>query len=125
MIDLMAALFAFWSQFGIPAYLQDCVPHDAQLPYITYNVSRNGWNGSAYVTVFNWHYAPDGGNRERAEVMSAIAQAIRPDGVMLDVGEGYAILSPNDTDFQTIYNDAEDEQVIGGRTSCILQTYTL
>lgn len=125
MMDLMAALFAFWSQFGIPAYLQDCVPHDAQLPYIVYTVSNSGLNGMSIVTTINWHYAPDGGNRERAELMSAIAKAIPPNGVMLDVGEGYAILSPNDTDFQTIYNDPEDEQVIGGRTSCILQTYTL
>ena len=32
------AIHFFWSQFGLPAYDENSVPDDAQMPYITYNV---------------------------------------------------------------------------------------
>lgn len=31
------ALYQFWSSFGIPAYEENSVPDDANLPYITYS----------------------------------------------------------------------------------------
>ena len=42
---------------------------------------------------------------------------------MLAVGDGFAILERNDAEFQSIYNDPEDKDVIGGRTSYILRNY--
>ena len=40
MKEIMAALYAFWSQFGIPAYAEDMVPSTADLPYIRYTVTK-------------------------------------------------------------------------------------
>lgn len=38
MTNTASALYAFWSGFGIPAYLENTVPDEATLPYITYNL---------------------------------------------------------------------------------------
>ena len=36
MTETAKALYTFFSSFGIPAYLQDAVPDNAKMPYITY-----------------------------------------------------------------------------------------
>lgn len=38
-MDKQQAVHSFWSSFGISAYDENSVPDDAELPYITYNVS--------------------------------------------------------------------------------------
>lgn len=38
MTDVHQALHAFWSSFGVPAYLSGHVPDGASLPYITFEV---------------------------------------------------------------------------------------
>ena len=34
--DKWQALYQFWSSFGIPAYAENSVPEEAEMPYITY-----------------------------------------------------------------------------------------
>ena len=38
MRDTAAALYTFFSSFGIPAYVEYNVPDNAALPYITYEL---------------------------------------------------------------------------------------
>lgn len=38
MTETATALYDFFSGFGIPAYLQDNIPDNAQMPYITYEL---------------------------------------------------------------------------------------
>lgn len=121
MTGVKDALADFWSQFGIPAYLDDCVPKDATLPYITYGVTQSGFSGSAVLTAFNWHERLISGNRDRTEMMDRIADAIPVGGVMLQTDDGYIVLYRNDADFQTDWQDETDTDVIGGRTSYIAQ----
>lgn len=123
MTDLKRALYEFWSQFGVPAYLSDCVPDGAELPYITYTVAQPAFNGSTVLTAFNWHRRGENGNVERSSLMDLIADAIPVSGRFLPVGEGYVVLYRNDSDFQTDWQDNLDTDIIAGRTSYIVQYY--
>lgn len=117
MTEIMEALYAFWSQFGIPAYMDDQVPDDAVLPYITYQVAKGEFNSSTVLTAFNWHRRQLGGNADRADMMEMIAKAIPNEGVLLPIGREYLELRRNTAGFQTPWQDPEDANVIGGRTS--------
>lgn len=54
MYQAAAALKTFFSGFGIPAYAQDSVPEDVQLPYITYSLSSPEWNQKASLYAQVW-----------------------------------------------------------------------
>ena len=123
MTELAAALYDFWSGFGIPAYLQDNVPDDAVLPYITYELVRGDAMSATVLVAHNWHQKAAGGNAARHEVMDAIARAIPSQGRVVSVGSGSIALYRNDANFQTDVADEEDPSVIGGRTSYEVHFY--
>lgn len=125
MTDIRDALHDFWEQFGLPAYLEDCVPTDAVLPYITYNVTQSGFNGSVVLTAYNWHARVISGDRDRTEMMDRIADAFPVGGQMLPVDGGYIVMYRNDADFQTNWQDENDKDVLAGRTSYIVQYYNI
>lgn len=125
MRDVMAALYAFWSQFGIPAYAEDMVPDGATVPYIRYTVSKAPAMQTAFLTAFNYHSKKLMGNVERAEMAGLIADAIPEKGVKLPLdGGGYLTLYRN-SDFQTPYQDPEDLDVIGVRTNVEVHFYAM
>ena len=123
MTELAAALYDFWSGFGVPAYLQDNVPDNAVLPYITYELTRGDGMSATVLVAHNWHQKAAGGNAARHEVMDAIARAIPPQGRRVPVGHGFVMLYRNDATFQTDVTDPEDPAVIGGRTSYEVHFY--
>jgi hypothetical protein len=50
-----AALYDFFSSFGLPAYADTAVPDDAEYPYLTYNLVLNAWDGGeTAITVNLW-----------------------------------------------------------------------
>lgn len=125
MKDIMSALYAFWSQFGIPAYSEDTVPANAELPYIRYQVAKAPLMGATVLTAYNYHRQKLMGNLERAEVAGRIADAIPESGVKLPLdGGGFVVLYRN-TDFQNPYQDPEDLDVIGVRTSVEVHFYAI
>lgn len=125
MTELMAAFYAFWSQFGVPAYAEDMVPPEATPPYIRYTVTRAPLMDTAVMTAFNYHRAALMGNVERARLAGLIADAIPQGGVKILVeGRGYLIFRRG-SDFQTLYQDPDDRDIIGIRTSVEVDFYTL
>ena len=125
MNDIMEALYAFWNQFGIPAYSDDMVPDDAKLPYIRYGVAKAPLTSASVLTAYNYHSARLMGNVERAAIADQIAKAIPQGGIKVRLsGGGYLILYRG-SDFQTPYKDPEDPNVIGIRTSVEVYFYTL
>lgn len=50
------AIHNFWSSFGMPAYQQDTVPEDAQMPYITYNVATAEIDTAVNLYASIWDY---------------------------------------------------------------------
>lgn len=125
MSEIMEALYAFWSQFGIPAYAEDMVPDNAKLPYIRYSVVKAPLTSASVATAYNYHNARLMGNVERAAIADQIAKAIPQGGIKVRLsGGGYLILYRG-SDFQTPYKDPEDPNVIGIRTSVEVYFYTL
>ena len=53
-----AALYQFWSSFGITAYPSNRVPEDTAFPFITYEpIIANWWTGAAAASVVNvWYH---------------------------------------------------------------------
>ena len=125
MNDIMAALYAFWNQFGIPAYAEDMVPENATVPYIRYTVSKAPAMDVSYLTAFNYHSRRLMGNVERAEMSDRIAKAIPQGGVRIPLDKGGFLMLYRNTDFQTPYQDPEDLDVIGIRTSVEVHFYAM
>lgn len=125
MRDIMAALHTFWSQFGIPAYVDDAVPFDAELPYIRFSVAKGPALDASILTAFNFHRLKLMGNVERAEVAERIAEAIPEQGVKIPLDNGGFIILYRNSDFQTTYQDPEDLDVIGVRTSVEVHFYSM
>lgn len=55
MTNAAAALYSFFSGFGIPAYEENSVPKDAKLPYITYEIQEPDWSETASITASVWY----------------------------------------------------------------------
>lgn len=125
MSEIMAALYAFWSQFGIPAYAEDMVPDTATLPYIRYTVVKSPAMGTTLLTAFNYHSKRLMGNVERAEMADQIAAAIPERGVKIPLENGGFLVMYRNSDFQTPYQDPEDLDVIGVRTSVEVHFYSM
>lgn len=126
MTGLKQALQSFWVQFGVPAYLDDDVPQDAQLPYITYGVSQSDFNGSGVQTAFVWcDKESPYGNRWRTAMADKIETAFPVGGLMIAVDEGYIILYRNSSAFLRDWQDPNDPNVLGVRVSYIVQHYHL
>lgn len=126
MTGLKQVLYQFWSQFGVPAYLDDDVPQDAKLPYITYGVSLSDFNGSTVQTAFAWcDREKPYGNLWRTQMMDSIETAIPVGGLMLAVDDGYIILMRNSSTFLRDWQDPNDRNVLGVRCSYIVQHYHL
>lgn len=125
MNDIMAALYAFWSQFGIPAYAEDMVPDTATVPYIRYTVANSPAFDVSYLIAFNYHSRRLMGNVERAEMAGRIADAIPRKGVRIPLANGGFIMLYRNSDFQTPYQDPENPDVIGIRTSVEVHFYAM
>lgn len=54
MTNVATALYSFWSSFSISAYVEDTVPENAQMPYITYRLAQPDWDSvmSMYARVW-------------------------------------------------------------------------
>ena len=124
MTEVNAALYKFWSGFDIPAYLSDAVPSNADLPYITFEAVDGDAMTATILTAFSWHRRTSAVNSVRAGKLDEIAKAIPASGtrLMLPSG-GFLMLYRNSADFQGYYEDPNDRNVVGGRTSYEVQFY--
>lgn len=126
MTDIKRQLQIFWSQFGVPAYLEDDVPPDAQLPYITYGVSLSDFSGSSVQTAYVWclKEAPYG-NAWRTRMMDDIETAFPIGGLLIPVDGGYIVLRRNTTEFLRDWQSPNIPDLIGARVSYIVQHHHL
>lgn len=83
-----AALYGFFSSFGLPAYTETDVPNDVVLPYLTYTPVFDAWDGEpAALTANLWYYGAGEAvpNAKAAEISAAIGYG----GKLLKCDEGY------------------------------------
>ena len=129
---LHLALQSFWSGFAyegkqIPAYLSGRVPArnnadnawtDAELfPYITYEVIDGTAFSENVLTAFVWLRNSDTADKERAEILDIIREAIPYEGVRIPCADGLIELFPNEGGFMSYYDDPTDSNVLGARIS--------
>ena len=50
-----AAIYQFWNSFGLTAYEENTVPHDAAFPYITYQLVADSFDREVPVTASLWY----------------------------------------------------------------------
>ena len=50
-----AAIYQFWSSFGLTAYDENTVPNDAAFPYITYQLVTDSFDREVPVTASLWY----------------------------------------------------------------------
>ena len=50
-----AAIYKFWSSFGLTAYEENTVPTDAAFPYITYQLVTDSFDREVQVTASLWY----------------------------------------------------------------------
>ena len=93
--ELLRALYQFWSGFDIPAYIEENVPTEATLPYITYSVSIPEWKDNDIVNARVWYEGTS--YADIAAKLDQISNAI-DDGVSISTGSGVAYLF-KDTNF--------------------------
>ena len=132
MTEFHKALYTFWSGFSfngksIPAYLSGHVPSKTQFPYITFEVVEGDFFSGNILTAFGWFKAESGGNvnAEVANFLDSVEAAIPPGGTVLPVGEGYAVLCPNGSNFLSYETDPENRDIVGGRVSYEIHYYLL
>lgn len=104
-----AALYQFFSSFGMPAYTATSVPDDVTFPYLTYELITNAWDGGEVgLTVNLWFYTTSEAiPNAKAEELS---EAIGLGGKILRCNGGYIWLkrgspwcqSPSDDTSPTI-----------------------
>ena len=132
MTEFHKALYTFWSGFSsggkpIPAYLSGHVPPKTPFPYITFEVVEGDFFSGNILTAFGWFKAESGGNvnAEVANFLDSVEAAIPKEGAVLPVGEGYAVLCPNGSNFLSYETDPENRDIVGGRVSYEIHYYLL
>ena len=50
-----AAIYQFWSSFGLTAYEENTVPHDAVFPYITYQLVTDSFDREIPLATSIWY----------------------------------------------------------------------
>ena len=109
MYQAAAALKTFFSGFGIPAYAENSVPDDVQLPYITYSVAVPEWNQKASIYAQVWDRTKS--NEGIIRKADQITQAIGAEGKIISLTGGYLVIWPEtpliqimtDGDFRSAY----------------------
>ena len=50
-----SAIYQFWNSFGLTAYEENTVPHDAAFPYITYQLVTDSFDRETLLTASLWY----------------------------------------------------------------------
>lgn len=111
------AVYQFFSSFGIPAYDQNAVPDDAELPYITYYVPEPEWGRQCTGYAQVWYRT-----KSRATVNAKtdqIVSAIGDRGIKLECESGYVMLRPE----TPLVTPVKDGDVLGNLINFIINAY--
>ena len=54
-MDKAQCLHQFWSSFGLTAWDENTVPQSATLPYITYEISTDSFDGTILLSASIWY----------------------------------------------------------------------
>ena len=92
MYQAAAALKTFFSGFGLPAYQEDTVPDDVELPYISYSLVSPEWNQKASMYVRVWDRTTS--NTGLIRIADQITAAIGERKIIPLDGAGHLVIWP-------------------------------
>ena len=71
-----AAIYQFWNGFGLTAYEENSVPHDAAFPYITYQLVTDSFDREIPLTSSLWYRSESwsGINAKTEEISQTISR---------------------------------------------------
>ena len=86
------AIHQFWSSFGLPAYDENTVDDDAEMPYITYSVSTGSIDDFILLTASLW-YRSDSWNAitQKAHEIENRLTNMSPPAIKIDGGRAYFV----------------------------------
>lgn len=85
-MNKIQTLHMFWNSFGIPAYDENSVPDKAAFPYLTYEVSSDGFGNQIAQTSSLWYRSSSWTDITMKE--EQIAEFIGRGGVMVAYEDG-------------------------------------
>ena len=100
-----AALYSFWSGFGIPAYEENTVPANANFPYITYQVIVGSFGNGIMLTA-SVYYRSESWN-EINQKTREIQQAMKGNGGSLHCDGGGIRLLPEQQFSQNMGDESD------------------
>lgn len=88
-----AALYGFFSGFGIPAFADTATPEDAEMPYITYSLAIGDLYDDVTIEANLWYYTeseaePNAKVREIEKVLGSGGKLLTYDGGAVWIKKG-------------------------------------
>lgn len=103
------AIHTFWSGFGIPAYDEQTVPDNAEMPYITYRVVTDSIGNVCNLTGSIWYRSTSW--KEVSDKAAEVAQAVGQYGfTKLKLDDGYVWFTKG-APFAQRMSDPEDDMI--------------
>lgn len=101
-----AALYQFWSSFGLTAYEENSVPDDAAFPYITYQLVTDSFDREIPLTASLWYRIESwtGINAKTEE----ISQTISRGGKIIPCDDGVIWLKRGQPFAQNMGDESDD-----------------
>lgn len=103
-----AVIYQFWNSFGLTAYEENTVPHDAVFPYITYQLVTDSFYREVSVTASLW-YRSESWTAVNAKT-EEISQTISRGGKIISC-EGGAIWLKRGQPFAQNMGDESDDLI--------------
>ena len=101
-----AAIYQFWSSFGLTAYEENTVPEDAAFPYITYQLVTDSFDRDVSATASLW-YRGESWTAINAKT-EEIARFIGGGGCLLDCDSGFIWLKRGTPFAQNMGDESDD-----------------
>ena len=101
-----AAIYQFWNSFGLTAYEENTVPHDAVFPYITYQLVTDSFDREVAATASIW-YRSESWTAVNAKT-EEISQTISRGGKIVSCGGGVIWLKRGQPFAQNMRDESDD-----------------
>ena len=110
-MDKAQAIHHLWSSYGLPAYDEQTVPDNAQMPYITYRVSTASFENIVPLTASLWY---------RSKSWADITK--KADAIAKDIGIGYKLI-PCDNGYMRITQGSPFSQRVADTSNDVRRIY--
>ena len=89
-MDKWTVIHSFWNSHGLPAYDENTVPDDAEMPYITYEARTGSIGDAVTLSASLWYHSMswEAISKKSEEIGDAIVR-MSPPSIAIDGGRAY------------------------------------